>query len=154
MIYSSRTGGPPPSGPVEDSAVEAEEVASVDSVVVGPSEVTTDVIDCEEELEKSGPTLVDTASTTPSPSRNASDPMFESGTALSQALNMSLRKRLPPEKVLSFEDLELGEYTTVHRGRQRSSQREVVVKLLHQKNCTYDEQAAAELRAEIAMISE
>mmetsp|Transcript_10557 Transcript_10557/g.29258 ORF Transcript_10557/g.29258 Transcript_10557/m.29258 type:complete len:895 (-) Transcript_10557:7-2691(-) len=160
MIYSSRNGGPPPSGPVEECAVEAEEVASVDSVVVGPSEVTTDVIDCEEELEKSGPTLVGTASTTASPSRNASDPMFESGAALSQALNMSLRKRLPPEKVLSFEDLELGEcishgeYTTVHRGRQRSSQREVVVKLLHQKNCTYDEQAAAELRAEIAVISE
>lgn len=67
---------------------------------------------------------------------------------------------MPAEKLLRFSELELGdcishsEFTVVHRGRLRSVQRDVVVKTLHQKECLQDEQAVAELRAEIEAIAE
>jgi len=72
-----------------------------------------------------------------------------------------LSARLPPEKLLQFSEIDMGEciscgeFAIVHRGTIRGSrQTDVVVKTLHQRECLHDDQAAAELRAEIAVIAE
>jgi tetratricopeptide (TPR) repeat protein len=71
-----------------------------------------------------------------------------------------LSARLPAEKLLRFSELELadcishGEFTVVHRGVFKAMSLDVVVKTLHQRECLQDEQAIAELRAEISVIAE
>jgi len=119
------------------------------------------------------PTLVGTTSTaaptSSGPSRDASDPALlvdhpgrgSSGNALSASdAETQLCSRLPPEMVLRFSDIELvecishGEFAVVHRGLLRSSHRDIVVKTLQRKDCLDDDQAAAELRAEICTIAE
>jgi len=98
-------------------------------------------------------------------------------TAASAAAAVAVAAPLPsvelrPGKLLRFDDLELGEcishgeFTVVHRGEllwgggsgvgesRVGAKRSIVVKSLHQKDCVHDEQAAAELRAEIAIIAE
>lgn len=78
--------------------------------------------------------------------------------SIAAAVELSIR--LPSEKLLRFSDLDMGEciscgeFAIVHRGVIRDTQREVVVKTLHQRECRHDEQAAAELRAEISVIAE
>mmetsp|Transcript_62693 Transcript_62693/g.134616 ORF Transcript_62693/g.134616 Transcript_62693/m.134616 type:complete len:868 (+) Transcript_62693:61-2664(+) len=135
-------------------------------------------------LAQAQPTLVGTASTavptSASPSRNASElALFPDGVPLpaaphgagsqpsrsgtmdgAAATQVDLCMHLPPEKLWRFADVELGECISrgevaiVHRGVMRSTGREVVVKMLHQKDCLFDQQAAAELRAEIAVIAD
>lgn len=71
--------------------------------------------------------------------------------------------RLPRSKVLNFSDCELGEcmshgeFALVHRGSLHipgEAPKDVVLKMLHWKDCMYDEQAAAELLSEISLIAE
>lgn len=112
------------------------------------------------------PTLMGTASTAApascGPSRDASDHnLHGSGCPLgSDGAELEPWARIPSEKRLQFSELEIGdcishgEYTVVHRGTLRDSRLEVVVKTLHQKECIHDEQAIAELQAEVAVISE
>jgi len=83
--------------------------------------------------------------------------------------SFELRARLPPGKILRSVDLEFGEclsrgeFAVVHLGALRSTRlggsvlctTDVVVKALHHKDCASpDSHAAAELRAEIAMMAE
>eukprot|EP00929_Paragymnodinium_shiwhaense_P038408 TRINITY_DN20289_c0_g3_i3.p1 TRINITY_DN20289_c0_g3~~TRINITY_DN20289_c0_g3_i3.p1 ORF type:complete len:973 (+),score=212.79 TRINITY_DN20289_c0_g3_i3:74-2992(+) len=103
-------------------------------------------------------TLLGTHSTARSSSVGPSCDESE-GAAHDGALNtVDLHTRLPPNKIIGFDSLELGDYmshgefTTVYRGTFMG--RDVVVKTLHQKACLNDEQAAEELRAEIAVIAE
>jgi len=119
------------------------------------------------------PTLVGTSSTTapssPGPSRDASDPALLPGDSATASIGdclsstttaLALSRRLPPEKILRLADVELGEcisrgeFAVVHRGTLQSSQRDVVVKALHRRDCSYDGDAAAELLAEICVIAE
>mmetsp|Transcript_66582 Transcript_66582/g.210513 ORF Transcript_66582/g.210513 Transcript_66582/m.210513 type:complete len:1029 (+) Transcript_66582:106-3192(+) len=71
-----------------------------------------------------------------------------------------LSERLPLDKVIPWSDVSLekcvsrGEFAIVNRGRLRRPQREVVVKMMHQKDCMYNEQAARDLLAEIRILSE
>lgn len=121
------------------------------------------------------PSLMGTSSTfaptSAGPSRDASDRDLHGGctqqpgaaaVSSSKALAVELSAQLPAEKLLKFSEIELlecishGECTVVHRGRLRGTrpQQDVVVKMLHQKECLQDEQAAAELRAEVEVITE
>jgi tetratricopeptide (TPR) repeat protein/tRNA A-37 threonylcarbamoyl transferase component Bud32 len=111
------------------------------------------------------PTLVGTSSTagptSSTPSRDASGcDLFRGMHPPKGAAFGDLSARLPPEKILQFSEIELGdcisrgEFTKVHRGLLRPSQLHVVVKTVHQKECHVDEQAVAELRAEVAVFAE
>jgi hypothetical protein len=115
------------------------------------------------------PTLVGTGASTAAPtscgpSRDASDRDLHGGCGQpvsgGDATAQELCVNLPPEKLLQFSELEIGdcishgEFTIVHRGVLRESRLDVVVKTLHKQDCFHDEQAIAELRAEVAVISE
>jgi len=129
------------------------------------------------------PLLLETTSTAAplsnSPSRNASGstlprpPSPEETTQQSSSTSSTLERqeessRLPPEKLLSLSDLELGdclshgEVAVVHRARigtrlardGRQYNNDVIVKMLNVKDCVRDEQAGRELQAEIAVMAE
>eukprot|EP00927_Polykrikos_kofoidii_P049377 TRINITY_DN43441_c0_g1_i1.p1 TRINITY_DN43441_c0_g1~~TRINITY_DN43441_c0_g1_i1.p1 ORF type:complete len:954 (-),score=165.05 TRINITY_DN43441_c0_g1_i1:304-3075(-) len=112
------------------------------------------------------PTLVGTASTaapaSSGPSRDASDPnLGRSGGAGVAMEACGSGSSLPADKVLSLDDVELGECIScgelaiVRRGTMRKPPgREVVVKMLQPNHCMNDGSPAEDLRSEILVFAD